>query len=267
MELICPDCRGTLEMQSVVWAVCAQHGGRYQVLFDRYALPRKTAPGTQAIPQPEGAVCAAHPKQAAVSGCGTCGKSLCSLCSFEVAGRVYCSDCAAGQAGGATTAAVLRRAPANLGQCADHVDVPAVARCKLCAKTICATCDFALPGGVHVCPSCIDSQSVSDEVSPKRKRLSYISLALAAWSTFFIILLFTGVFNESLNDPDTAKVADLIVTNLILWPLIVGLGLGLSALDKKLKNTMLMKAAAWWNGILGAIFLLIVIAANIGLIK
>lgn len=286
-------------MQSVLWAVCAQHGGRYQVLFDRYAAPRRTAPGTAAAarPEPAGATCVAHPRQPSVTACTTCSKRLCALCSFEVGGSAYCSDCAVPQSGAAAsggrvcpscsltvpsgitrcdcghdfnqlnlTAAASRRGPVSLGPCADHPEVAATTRCKLCGKSICSTCDFAFPGGVHVCPSCVDQQS-SEDISPKRKRLSYIALALALWSTILFVMLFAGAFNEMLADPENAKAADVIITNIILWPLLIGTALSLSALDKKLRNTMLMKAVAWWNGVVCAIFLLIVIAANVGLIE
>ena len=64
------------------------------------------------------------------------------------------------------------------------------------------------------------------------------------------------------NDGDL----DLLITNLILWPLLIGTGLSIGALDKRLRNTVLMRAVAWWNGVLCGIFLLLVIGVNFGLI-
>ena len=274
MDLICPECRGSLQMQSVRMAVCAQHGGRYEVLFDRYAAPPPSAVVTETAADGQ-TTCEVHPRQVAVHDCAACGKHICQLCSFDLNKQAYCSDCAAGQAAaqssvaesGFTTlnlSARMRRSDVPAANCADHPDVPSVARCRLCAKAVCATCDFALPGGVHLCPTCVENSASSEEVSPKRKRLSYIAIALATWSTILFVLMFAGAFNSLFTDDAAGNAADLLITNLTLWPLLVGTGLSMSAIDKRLKNTGVMKLAAWWNGILGGIFLFIVILANLG---
>lgn len=295
MDLICPNCRGDLHVTAPGWAVCAQHGGRYELLFDRAAVvaaalataPPVAAPREAVEPPVEFGSCAQHPARGALAACHKCGMQLCATCSFDVRGVAYCGDCGIEAARNPAPAppprpmpagsfsasggmlnlsqAVLQREAPLQGNCADHPDVQAAAMCRLCGKFVCATCDFALPGGVHLCPACVENQS-SEDVSPKRKKLSYIALALAGWSTALFVLMFVGAFNSMFADPETGKLADLFITNITLWPLLVGTGVSLSALDKKLKNTGLMKAAAWWNGILGGIFLLIVIAANLGII-
>lgn len=165
-------------------------------------------------------------------------------------------------AGDSPEARVRSSAPA--ADCADHPGVPAVTSCRLCGKAVCGTCDFALPGGVHLCPACIENSESRTEVSPKRKRLSYIGIALAAWSTALLVLMFAGAFNSLLADPDTTEAADLIITNLALWPLLIGTGVSMGAIDRRLKSTMTMKVAVWWNGVLAALFLLFVFAANFG---
>lgn len=91
MELICPDCRGELQMAEGATANCGLHGGVYEVLFDREAesTPKKTA--ALAI---DDRMCDAHPRQSAIADCASCSKALCGICSFDVAERHYCSDCA-----------------------------------------------------------------------------------------------------------------------------------------------------------------------------
>ena len=85
MDLICPDCRGSLEMTSARIAVCAQHGGRFEVLFDRYAAPPPAATPVITAPAAEGeTACAVHPRQAAGHNCAACGKHICALCTFEL---------------------------------------------------------------------------------------------------------------------------------------------------------------------------------------
>lgn len=242
---------------------------------------------TQAAPKSSpgiAAPCDQHPRQPAVAACGGCGKHLCTLCTYEVNGRAFCGDCGVTAASAAPAAAEVTAGPMEeetapttaetpprwgrqpeTGFCADHPEVAGVVRCKLCLKWVCATCDFALPGDVHLCPSCIEHQS-TDEVNPKRKRLSYIALAMAIWSTILCALMFGGAFASLFTDDAAGKAADLLITNIILWPLLIGFGLSMSALDKRLNNTGLMKGVAWWNGILGGLFLLLIVAANLGLI-
>lgn len=279
MDLICPDCRSVLQMANARTAVCPQHGGRYEVLFDRYALP---APGAteSASTLPPDAMCAVHDRQKAVGDCTACRKHICALCSFELHRLRYCSDCAAYEAGqqsrnpsasGFTTLDLssappraFRRAEAPPAQCAAHPENVSVATCRLCAKPVCATCDFAMPGGVHLCPWCVENSQSSPEVNPKRKKLSYIAIALASWSTIMLVLLFSGAFNSLFTDDSGGKAADVLITNITMWPLLIGTGLAMSAMDRKLKSTMIMKVAVWWNGILAGLFLLFVFAANLG---
>ena len=211
MELLCPDCRSPLQVAVPGVADCVQHGGHFDVLFDRYAAPA----GTGAAP-------------------------------------------------GEEQAAGWRRVERPAAMCAEHPGNPSVADCRVCAKPVCATCDFALPGGVHLCPGCVERSHSSDEVSPKRKRLSYIALVLATWSTILVVLMFSGAFNSILTDDKAGEAADVLITSLALWPLLIGTALSMSALDKRLKNTAVMKVAMWWNGILGGLLLLFVLLANLG---
>ena len=45
--------------------------------------------------------CANHPEAPAVAYCRTCGKPLCSTCSRDVRGVIYCEECLASHLGGA----------------------------------------------------------------------------------------------------------------------------------------------------------------------
>lgn len=279
MDLICPDCRSALQMANTRTAVCAQHGGRFEVLFDRYAVPAPAQVAAPATPLLDDTMCAAHLRQKAVGDCAACGKHICALCSFELNRQRYCSDCASTQAAQQNRAmssglitldlspapsGAFRRTDAPSAPCANHPDNVSVARCRLCSKPVCATCDFAMPGGVHLCPSCVENSQSSPEINPKRKKMSYIAIALAAWSTLMLVLMFSGAFNSLFTDDEAGKGMDVLITNITLWPLLIGTGLAMSARDRKLKSTALMNVAVWWNGILASIFLLFVIAANLG---
>lgn len=161
--------------------------------------------------------------------------------------------------------AIARRANPTIGMCAAHPEVEAYERCRACSKTVCPTCDFSWPGDVHFCPACVERSAVG-EIDPARKRLTNIAIGLASWSTILMALMFGGAFSTLFEDPETGRVADLIITNAILWPLFFGTGLSISAIEPKLQNTGLMKGVAWWNGALTGVMVLIIVAANLGLI-
>lgn len=259
------------------------------------AAPPETVPASAAHrgPVPTSAVCGAHPRQPAVTRCSSCGKQLCALCTFELGGWDFCGDCALRQAdvaegrrlcpecgrsmpaeaetcdcGRALEKPVSASPPARRwkvpeGACVNHLGSPAVITCALCARSICDVCDFVLPGGIHVCPSCIEAQSTAD-ASPKRKSWSYLALGLAAWSTLLFALLVGGLFNSIFNS-EGGEEASGVIGAAILWPCVIGTGIAVAARDKRLKNTGLMNAAVWWNAIIAGIFLLLILANNLGL--
>jgi hypothetical protein len=74
--------------------------------------------------------------------------------------------------------------------CAQHPKVQAVQQCRRCGGFMCATCDFAFPGDLHFCPTCV---SRGDEgLSGKRKKFMIWSFVLAAWSTVGMTCLVSG---------------------------------------------------------------------------
>ncbi|HVR39214.1 MAG TPA: hypothetical protein VMU84_08955 [Thermoanaerobaculia bacterium] len=140
MRLICPDCGGELETNGKA-AHCPSHGGQYEVLFDREAESRmRTA--ERELPEEE-TCCVEHPRQSAVADCATCGKALCVVCTFDVRGRHYCSDCAVAgaQAAPPPSAPVLYEPPTILSpitskQCpmCSTVNAPNAGQCAGCGR-------------------------------------------------------------------------------------------------------------------------------------
>jgi len=92
LELICPTCRGPLQLSHGRVAKCSQHGGEYEILFDRAAAAVPTQ--EKQVVLTSVASCIAHPRQPALFDCETCARPMCGTCVFEVRGRHYCSDCA-----------------------------------------------------------------------------------------------------------------------------------------------------------------------------
>jgi hypothetical protein len=295
VELICPECRGSLQPTSGKMVVCPLHGGEYEVLFDRAAgiaaaaaLPAGDGSPASA-PAATAATCAAHPRQPAVYGCAGCGKALCATCAFTVDGGHYCSDCAIDRAQATTktcpVCAVASSAgapkcvacghtfgllsglasplpvarptlPSNV-KCQQHPESAAVNRCKVCGNGVCATCDFTFAGNVHVCPTCVDAQS-SAGISPERKRKMMWSLGLALWSTLLLAVMFTPLLYRF----EDAQVNELLAGALgfgVLIPSIVGTAMGFSAYDRRLRNPWGVRAAVWWNSVLLAFYILLCI--------
>lgn len=346
MELICPDCRGELQVGPRRSAHCPLHGGQYEVLFDREVESMtRTAERPAAM---EGKTCEAHPRQSAVADCARCGKALCAVCSFDVAGRHYCSDCAlsGAQARPAPVSrpvpvpvpvpvlvpeftpaplpppepaqsqtyvpAIATAAPAPVAyepptlfspvtsrecpmcatqnaptavhcagcgrqfglfdaappprrssvpvglMCAQHLESQAVAQCRACSAGLCVTCDFQLPGGVHVCPECIDKAG-DEEVSPRRKRLMVWSLVVVVYTTVMMALLITGALHRALAGDGGTAVVEATAGYGIFMPAIVGTALAFGAFDRRLRNTPLIWTSVIWNSVILGFFLILIV--------
>lgn len=239
--------------------------------------------------------CAAHPRQPALFFCNRCGKPLCATCDFAVDGGHYCGDCALLQSTGAGQAQATTKAcpvcdvanpagaprcvacghtfgllsgiasptprprtalPADL-KCAQHPDVAAVQRCKVCRQGMCATCDFTFAGNVHVCPTCVDEQSAAG-ISPERKRKMWWALGLALWSTLLLAVMFTPLLYRFAD----AKANELVASVLgffVFIPSIIGTTQAFSAYDRRLRNPPGVVAAVWWNSVLLALYLVLIV--------
>ena len=84
-------------------------------------------------------------------------------------------------------------------RCARHPDVQAVQYCKSCRVAVCGTCDFALPGGVHVCPDC--ATKTSEGLSEKRKKPLGWAYGLAVLGTLGTIVFFLAAAGGAFDDP------------------------------------------------------------------
>jgi hypothetical protein len=258
MELLCPECRALLEVSGRK-AVCRTHGGDYELLFDREAESMRRTPAAQAAPPDT--FCANHANVGADYVCPSCAKPVCSVCSLEMYGTQYCSDCAAQRASEGPPAIPdpPRRPAVPPGtMCAQHPAVDAVAQCRVCRNAVCATCDFALPGGLHVCPQCIETHSDQD-VNPKRIRRAWLAIVLAAFTTLLFVVVFSGALVRMFElDPNSELTATLI-GNLLLWPALAGIVVALLSFDRRLRNPPVIWTAVIWNAAMVGLFMLLVV--------
>ncbi len=217
-----------------------------------------------------GTLCAKHPEVEAEFACCRCGTPICNTCAFPTGdGQALCPDCAIRANSGPATAGVaelppiLSAIPAELppvlpaippgAHCVQHPKAAAVQQCRACGAFVCATCDFSLPGNVHVCPACAAAPKSS--LSPKRKKLLISSFALAVWSTLGMTALLAGVF--AVRSQVQQEAIGTLLMFFVLFPAVVGLGLGLGARDRRLANPPSIGIAIAWNALLAGSFILL----------
>jgi hypothetical protein len=263
MELLCPECLGTLESRDGRSAQCAAHGGQFEILFARHpvALPRREGN----LPPPllaEGATCAQHPSVAAAHACASCGTPICPVCDFAQAdGSHWCPGCAHRAAVTPPVLTPQTQLPSGV-RCVQHPHLPATGQCKVCGAFMCNTCAFEMPGGTKICPACATTPQTA--LSAKRKKMLIGSFALAVWCTFVMGALLAGMFKSMVTTKADQDAFGFVLMVILVVPSIIGLALGLSSMDRRLHNTIAMWITTAWNGLILGGFILLVI---IGLMK
>ena len=237
MDLICPTCRGSLTREGPV-ARCLSHGGTFQVLYFREPAPAPVA----ATASPVEADAAPPPPSDPVDS--SVPPPIKSPVRLTLAPR-----------------APLPSPPAEVSprfanmRCVQHPSVTAAAQCCSCGAYVCATCDFALPNNLHVCPACaVASQS---GLSPRRKRGLWWSLGLAIWSSVVMAALFAAAVADSMESEAAQAGFGVLLTMLAFVPSVIGFGIGLSTVDRRLANPPLLWVATIWNALIAAGYLLL----------
>lgn len=267
MELLCPECLGPLATTDGKTARCTLHGGAYRILFWRQ-VPRaapKPMPGSMPVmsrmpadaspyapPAPDMRACPRHPAVYAPYICADCMAPLCETCSFlQLDGRRLCPECMA------PSPVELPSNSKNLDgvTCSRHPEVAAVVRCLACSKPVCDTCDFLLPGQVHLCPDCVSR--TDHRLSSKRKLMLGWSLGLATFATLGIVLLLGGAMLGLADRPGGEEIIGVLFSLVTFFPSLIGTALAFSTRDRRLSNPGLIWVAIVWNSVLLALFLLL----------
>jgi hypothetical protein len=260
MELLCPECLGTLESRDGQTARCTTHGGEFEILFARHLFAAPPLdPNAPPVILAEGACCVQHPSVAAAYACKDCGAAICATCDFTQAdGSHLCPNCAGRRAVSGPPPIITKPVIASDARCVQHPHLQATARCKTCGAFMCDTCAFDLPGGIKICPTCATAPRSS--LSPKRKRFLLGSYAMAVWCTFMMGALFAGAFKGMARTKEDQQALGVFLMLLLLAPSIVGLALAASSMDRRLPNTIAMWIAAVWNALILGGFILLMIA-------
>jgi len=146
--------------------------------------------------------------------------------------------------------------------CAFHPQVQAVHLCAVCQAPICATCDFAFPGGVHVCPTCASKPQAA--LGKGRQKSLIISYALAVWCSLGVAVLFSGVLAGTAHSKSDLQALGGALMILLYIPAIVGTAMAFSAVDRRLATPASVWVSVVWNGLILAVLLLLAI---IGILK
>jgi hypothetical protein len=256
--MICPECLGTVETSDGKTAQCKTHGGEFQVLFSHWrpADVPPLIPAGMAFALAPGAMCAQHTKVSAVNVCADCGIAMCETCTFDGAdGSRLCANCKIRR--GSVIALEAPPAIPEDARCVQHRSVAATLQCKLCGSYMCATCDFELPGNLHVCPPCATSPRTA--LSPRRKVMMWGSFGFAILATVGMGVLMSGALAGMAEDKVGEQVLGILFSLFVLVPSVVGMGMGLSAIDRRLSNPISLWVATIWNIVLVCAFVLLCI--------
>jgi hypothetical protein len=219
-----------------------------------------------------GIMCAQHTTVLAAHSCQRCGLPMCGLCAFEFNKQWLCPNCI-GQAAATNPVAAYPTARPAYGypaaqyapapvmvagtRCVQHPNVAATQQCKMCGAYMCSTCDFALPGGAHICPTCAAAPKTN--LSPRRKKMMIAAYVMAGIGTLAMAVVFSGALAGMADDKSEVAALGGLMMIFILVPAIIGTCLGFGAMDKRLPTPISLWIATIWNGIILACFALLMI--------
>jgi hypothetical protein len=96
-------------------------------------------------------------------------------------------------------------------------------------------------------------------MSPRRRKLMWASYALAVFATIGMAVVMSGALAEMAQTEQAEELFGLLFFFLVLIPALVGMGVGFSAIDRRLSNPISVWVATIWNILLIGIFVLLMI--------
>lgn len=100
-------------------------------------------------------------------------------------------------------------------------------------------------------------------MSSKRKALVGWALGMAAWSTIGMVLMFSGMLAREFTNEKDLQAFGVLIGALVGLPSLIGGGLGISSLDRRLGNPPIVWVTAIWNILLLSVWLLLVIIGSL----
>ena len=146
--------------------------------------------------------------------------------------------------------------PPVLGtRCVQHPDAPAVTLCHNCRAPACATCDFVFPGDIHLCPSCASNSR--PQMSSGRRKLIPWSIGLALLGIAGLVGMVVLASASHNKESATAIGAGAMLVS--FWPALIGLGLGVASMEKRLRTPGTVWIGIIGNALVVAIWILLMI--------
>lgn len=226
----------------------------------------------EAPPVPGGtpAKCKQHPDVVSAYLCKLCATPVCQTCAFpEPNGTALCPECKVKEAVllPLIESTLPLSEPAAIvippdTRCRQHPNVAATQQCKLCESYMCATCDFDLPDGIHICPTC--AAAPRSPLGAKGKNFLIWSFATAIWSTIGLSALVSGALGGLAETKADQTVLGWILIIFVLAPAVTGLSLAISAKRPRRATPASLWIVLVWNSIIIGCFLLLSI---IGMMK
>ena len=283
----CPACGNPRSLSDVNCVRCGlqfnEGGAAANVSASEFTADQLVAASSPSVQPPRAAdgepMCVNHPEVPASARCAYCGVNVCPACDFlttppETSNRTLnigwdmhaCPKCAK-QSVAHGAPSTVRQAPHPVSplpggvMCTQHPEVNAVRRCGLCTATMCATCDFELPGFFHLCPACVSNPHTG--LSPRRKRMIGFAYALAAVATLIIGVLFSGALAGTVSTKEELEALYNVIGFLVFGSTVGGVALSFGAMDKRLGNPAVLWGAVIWNAMLLVVWVLLSIVGSL----
>jgi len=214
------------------------------------------------------ALCVNHPNLRAAFVCGVCHRPICGFCAFSRAdGSRICPECASSPAThGESTPPIIGEneylPPRHIEalKCVQHPHVSAVNVCKVCSAPMCAVCDFLLPGNVHICPRCV---SAPPKRMARARKITLVSAyVFAAYNTLGMAFVMSGALAGVFRTEAGQALLGIIFSLFLFIPSLIGAALGISCIDKRLRNPLSVWIVAIWSCLLLGIHLALVVIGN-----
>lgn len=122
----------------------------------------------------------------------------------------------------------------DLGPCAEHKEVSAVAKCQRCARMMCAACRTRWDEEI-ACPACLDKALTAGETNPRQVRtqnaqaLRSLLLALGGWGLYFLTMWPLSALIRGTGGKDLATFTALLFLASLL-PALFAIGQGVSCI-------------------------------------
>ena len=137
-------------------------------------------------------------------------------------------------------------------RCRRHQEVQAAHFCANCRAPVCGTCDFIFPGCVHLCPACATAPP-RKSLGRRRARVIW-SLVLGGSAVLVMVIMMLLASQMGMSQETLATAGGMSCISLVAS--LVGMGLGVSCINRRLGNPPIVWVAAGVNVFIIAVWVM-----------